>query len=82
MGLLNNSANKLVGQLQSAQKESADQVKQLNSELHQLAELINQVLDAQNEIIKAQITTYQCLCEMADHFDVKIPTPLTKMEIE
>jgi len=72
----------MVKDIQKAQKDSNDLVKQLNSELHELAELINQVLDSQNEIIKGNVSVYKLLKLVAEKQGIDVPFPLTPMEID
>ena len=68
--------------LQKAQDDSNNVMKQLNMELQGLAELLNESLDSQNEIIKAEITNYQLMSAIADKLGVDKPKPLIKMSIE
>jgi len=72
----------LVKDMKKAQKESTDLVKQLNSELHELAELSNQVLDSQNELIKAVVSNYRAIETIAEFNKITLPKPLTDMKID
>ena len=72
----------LMKEMETAQKESNDLIKQLNSELHELAELINQVLDSQNSLIKAVISNYKLIEVIAKKQEIEIPKPLTDMDID
>ena len=79
--LLKKSADGLMNDMKKAQKESVEFTKQLNNELHALAELINQSLDSQNEIIRGNVTIYKLLVSIAKKEGADIPEPMTDMEI-
>ena len=84
--LMNRAASQIGGNLvqdmKKAQKESNDLVKQLNTELHELAELVNQVLDSQNEIIKGTVSNYKAIEAIAEFKKITLPKPLADMEID
>lgn len=71
----------LMDDMKKSQDESNKFIQSLTNELHALAELLNQCLDAQNEVIKGNVTIYKLMVKIAEKQKVEIPSPLTKMDI-
>lgn len=57
-------------------------MKELNNNLHQLVNLLNEVIDRQNDLILANVTTYELLKLLAEDKKIKIPKPRINMDIE
>lgn len=72
----------LMKQLQQAQNDSNKLMKQLNSELSALAELINVSIDQLNEVTKCEVSNYELNKAIAEKLGIDIPKPKTKIELE
>ena len=67
---------------QKAEQQQAAQMQELNANLQQLAELLNDVIDRENNIIEGIVSNYEAIKSIAEKTGTTLPEPKCDMTLE
>ena len=67
---------------QKAEQQQAAQMQELNANLQQLAELLNDVIDRENNIIEGIVSNYEAIKSIAEKTGTTLPEPKWDMTLE